>query len=82
MQTWPVRRVNDELGKNAAYAVIAADLLASGANPSPHELWPAVQAHYIQKTRRDPAATEQGELKVAVILFSEQQIVQPDGGPA
>jgi len=75
LQKWPVQRVDGELGKNAAYAVIAADLLVSGTNQSPRELWLSVQAHYIQRTRRNPAATEQGGVKVAVILFCEQQIV-------
>lgn len=75
LQKWPVHRVDNELGKNVAYSVIAADLLACRADPSPQRLWPAVQAQYIQHTRRNPAATEQGGVKVAVILFAEQQIV-------
>ena len=40
VQNWPIDRVNKDLGKNAAYAIIAVDLLASGAKPSHQELWP------------------------------------------
>src|SRR5919198_569298 len=38
-QVWPISRIDTELGKNAAYAVIAADLLSQGAEMSRAQLW-------------------------------------------
>ncbi len=76
LQAWSIDRVNRELGKNATYAVIAADLLGTGMDTSLRQLWPAVQARYVQATGQEPAMTEQGEVKVALVLFCEGQLVK------
>jgi hypothetical protein len=76
-QVWTVDRVKRELGKNAAYAVIAADLLAQGATTSLGELWPIVQAQYTAHTSDEPAGSEQGEVKMVIALFCEQQLIGP-----
>lgn len=70
-----VREVNRELGKNAAYAVIAVDLLQRGASQSASSLWPLVQARYTELTDEAPADSEQGEIKLVVALFCEGQLL-------
>lgn len=75
-QNWPIERVREELGKNAAYAVLALDLLEVGWQPKDIEsLWIEVRRLYRQKLADTPARTQQGAVKVASILFSEGQIV-------
>jgi hypothetical protein len=68
------REVNRVLGKNAAYAVIAVELLRDGATRSPSSLWPLVQARYAELTHESPADSEQGEIRLVVALFCEQQL--------
>lgn len=70
-----VHGVRRDFGKNAAYAVIAADLLEQGASPSAASLWPLVQARFSELTGEVPADSEQGEIKLVVALFCERQLV-------
>jgi hypothetical protein len=74
---WTVDRTNQQLGrnKNAAYSIIAADLLIQGAAPSAKTLWPAIQAEYVKHTGHEPAVSEQGEIRMVVGLFCDQKIV-------
>jgi hypothetical protein len=73
-QAWTVREVNRDFGKNAAYAVIAAELLARGATSNAKSLWSLVQTRYRDQTGQDPAHTEQGAIKLMIALFCEKQL--------
>ena len=79
-QNWTVERINEELGKNAAYAVLALDLLERKRNEkdtegdwSKAELWAKVQELYQKKLGEPPAQSEQGALKIALGLFERQR---------
>ena len=63
---------DQDLGKNAAYAVIAADLLAAGASAS--GLWSRVQSEFKRLTGDDSADSEQGEVRLVVALFRNQEL--------
>lgn len=73
-QNWPVPQIVKELGKNAAYAVIAADLCASGFVGSAKEIWEAARDEFRKQAHQEPAASEQDEVKLTMILFSESQL--------
>lgn len=73
-QDWPLKRVHDELGKNATYAVLAVDLLKRGV--AEEQLWDRIQKEYRRRFDDPPADSEQGEMRVALILYDEQQIVE------
>ena len=81
-QVWPISRIDAELGKNAAYAVIGADLLWQGGEMSRADLWAQVQHRYRTETGREPAITEQGEIRVVLSLFREKQLVRGTDQPA
>ena len=66
-----VEEVNLQLGKNAAYALIAVDLLQNGASRSAKSLWPLVQHRYMELTGTAAARSEQGEIRLVVALFGE-----------
>ncbi|HUU26233.1 MAG TPA: hypothetical protein VM123_00340 [archaeon] len=79
-QIWTLERVNEELGKNAAYAVLALDLLEmkrsekdTESHPSKAKLWAKVQELYQKKLGEPPARSEQGAIKIALSLFAEGQ---------
>jgi Ethanolamine utilization protein EutJ (predicted chaperonin) len=55
-----------ELGRNAAYAVIAADLCVVKPSRSLDDTWKAVGVEFRKHTGKVPAGTEQGEVKVAM----------------
>jgi len=77
---WPVDRVRERFGKNAAYAVIAARLLASGAVPHHHRsLWSRAQQAFRRETGQIPAKSDQGAVKVALMLFLDGMLVVPRG---
>ena len=76
-RAWTLDQVNHDLGSNAAYAVIAADLLAKDATISQGLLWKMVRTTYEQHTRREPATLEQGEMKIVLALFRAHQRVAP-----
>lgn len=74
---WTEDRVNQQLGKNknAAYAIITADLLAQGTTKSSKELWPTIQAQYTKHTGHEAAGSEQGEVRMVIALFYDQKII-------
>lgn len=74
-QSWTVARVNQELGKNAAYGVIAIDLLSGGSAPDVDSLWRLIQERFEKLTGEVAAINEQGEIKLIIGLFQEQQLV-------
>ena len=74
-QNWTLERINEELGKNAAYAVLALDLLESKSGWSKTELWSKVQESYQQKIGKPSAKSEQGAIGISLGLFTEGQIV-------
>ena len=74
-QNWSLERVNQELGKNAAYAVLALDLLDRKGDWSKTELWSKVQESYQQKIGEPSAISEQGAIKISLGLFTEGLIV-------
>lgn len=74
-QNWTLERINKELGKNAAYAVLALDLLESRNGWSKSELWSKVQERYQQKIGEPSAVSEQGAIRISLGLFTEGQIV-------
>jgi hypothetical protein len=74
LQPMTVARINEVLGKNAAYVVIAADLLEGGAPESLDSLWESVRAQYKMHTGEEPAESEQGEIRLVVALFRERQL--------
>lgn len=74
-RVWSVKRVNHELGKNAAYAIIAAELLANGSAPVVSSLWPVVRERFEELTGDEAAISEQGEINPVIGLFRERQLV-------
>ena len=80
--SWAVPQINQDLGKNAAYVVIAAELLEKGASPATKQLWPLVQARYQEYTGQEAADSEQGEIRLVVALFRERQLVNSQDGRA
>lgn len=74
-QNWSLERVNTELGKNGAYAVLALDLLESKRDWSKTELWAKVQESYQHQLGEPPAKSEQGAIRISLGLFTEGQIV-------
>jgi hypothetical protein len=74
-QNWTLERVNKELGKNAAYAVLALGLLERKRSEkyTEAELWAKVKELYQKKLGEPPAKSEQGAIKIALGLFEEGQ---------
>jgi hypothetical protein len=66
---------NKELGKNAAYAVIAASLLDTIRFHSDTELWSAVQSEFKRHTGDDPAISNQGGVRLVFHLSCSQDLV-------
>ena len=75
LQTRSVVEVYRELSKNAAYAVIAADLLAGDASRSSSALWRSVQSEFTRLTGDIPAESEQGEVRLVIALFRQQELL-------
>jgi hypothetical protein len=71
-----INSINQEFGKNAAYAVIALDLLEKQqAARDNAALWIQVQDLYRRTIHEEPAKSQQGVVALAVILFEEGQIM-------
>jgi hypothetical protein len=82
-QNWTLEIVNEELGKNAVYAVLALDLLEGKCNEkesegdrSKAELWAEVQELYQQKLGEPPAQREQGAIKIALAFLQKDRLCQ------
>lgn len=73
--SWNTAEVYRTLGKNAAYASITADLLATNPGQSASDLWPQVQREFTRCTGKPPAKSEQGEVRLVVALAHSQQLV-------
>ena len=74
LQARPLLDVDRDLGKNAAYGLIAADMLDDGESASLSELWPVVRNEYLRQTGKEAARTEQGEVRVVRVLFAEGEL--------
>ena len=75
---WPVERIRDQLSKNAAYAVIAALVLAREGFAGSHSaLWQRVQREFQAETGESPAESDQGAVRVALSLFLDGTLVSP-----
>jgi hypothetical protein len=75
-QQQTIHFINQEFGRNAAYAAIAIGLLEERkAARSEIDLWIQVRELYKSKIHEEPAISEQGEVRVAKILFEEGHIV-------
>jgi hypothetical protein len=71
----PIRFINQTYGKNAAYAVLALDLLEDGrAFRNIDDLWNQVKLLYRRTLNQDPANSQQGAITIALTLFEEDQI--------
>ena len=71
-----IKSINQEYGKNAAYAVLALDLLEKRQSTRDNaNLWIQVQDLYRKTIHEEPAKSQQGAVTVAVTLFEEGQIV-------
>jgi len=68
---WPVSRVVEELGRNAAYAVIAAELYLEEPGRSLQETWQAVRLEFRRQTGEEAARSEQGEVRVTLALSAD-----------
>jgi hypothetical protein len=63
-----VSDVNKEHGKNAAYAVLAVDILAEGNDYDVQQLWQRVKLLYLAATGEAPASKEQGQIRLVLAL--------------
>jgi hypothetical protein len=68
---WSVSQVRERLGKNAAYAVIAAKAHRANSQLSPRERWAVVRATFEREAGGRAAGCDQGEVRVAVALSEE-----------
>ena len=74
VQKLTIYEVRRALGKNAAYAVIAAELLHADGSQSVSTLWPRVQARFSELLNEAPAKSEQGEIKLTLALSREGKL--------
>lgn len=75
---WEITRINHELGKNAAYAVLSLEILRQqGGTTSRQALWAEVRKLYQQKLNEEAAKSEQGQIKITLALFNAKLIVFP-----
>ncbi len=71
-----VNHIYQEYGNNAAYAVLALELLENKqAAESKAGLWRQVQDLFRMRVREEPATSQQGAITIALTLFVEDQIV-------
>lgn len=71
-----LQEVNREFGKNAAYAILALNLLEAGwPSEDTDTLWSEVKRLYRQNLSEPPAQSQQGAVTIVSILFAEGQIV-------
>jgi hypothetical protein len=72
--------INQEYGKNAAYAILAIGLLEEGLGDlNQINFWIQVRERYRSTMHEEPAGSEQGEVRVARILYEEGQIITNQG---
>jgi hypothetical protein len=72
----PIKRVIEEFGRNATYAMIALLMFEqSWSEKTGGEIWDEVRMRFERDTGLIAAKTEQGVVKLAKILFEEHQVV-------
>jgi len=75
-QLMAINHINQEYGNNAAYAILALDLLGKKqAAETKAGLWRQVQDLYRIRVHQEPAHSQQGSINVALTSFEEGQIV-------
>ncbi|MBD2495245.1 DUF6979 family protein [Nostoc sp. FACHB-280] len=75
---WEITRINHELGKNVAYAVLSLEILQQqGGNTTREVLWADVRKLYQQRLNEEAAKSEQGQIKITLALFNAKLIVFP-----
>ena len=75
-QLMAINHINQEYGNNAAYAILALDLLGKKqATETKAGLWRQVQDLYRIRVHQEPAHSQQGSINVALTSFEEGQIV-------
>src|SRR5262245_15502351 len=72
---WPGPQVDQQLGKNAEYALIVAEMHQQHPTLAASRVWPLAQAEYEQQTGKEPAGSEQGQIRLVVALFREEQLL-------
>jgi hypothetical protein len=80
-RSWTIEKVNQELGKNAAYAVLALEILTREPEMIyfQSDLWSQVQRLYLQKIGEPAALSQQGQMTIILGLFTEKLIVANPG---
>ncbi len=76
LKNYSLAQIRQVLGKNATYAAITLQLLEQGATERGSALWSRVQASYKQQLGEAVAVREQGEVRLATMLFDEGQILR------
>jgi hypothetical protein len=75
-QRMAVNHIYQEYGNNAAYAILALELLENKQTAeSKAGLWRQVQNLFRIRVHEEPATSQQGAVTVALTLFEEKQIV-------
>lgn len=79
---WDLRKIDEKLGKNAAYAILALQYLQGTRgsvvrveNWTRAKLWAEVQKAYKQELRKKPAQSEQGAIGIVLGLFREGELI-------
>jgi hypothetical protein len=71
-----INHINQDYGKNAAYAVLALDVLEKQRETTTMaDLWRQVQDLFRTRVHQEPAKSQQGSINVAITLFEEGQII-------
>jgi hypothetical protein len=63
-----IQQVEEKYTRNAAYVAIAASRISKQGNLEARDLWDIVRAEYREQTGREPADSEQGEIRLVVAL--------------
>jgi hypothetical protein len=75
-QLMSINHINQDYGKNAAYAVLALDVLEKQRETTTMaDLWRQVQDLFRTRVHQEPAKSQQGSINVAITLFEEGQII-------
>ena len=68
LERWPLDRINTELGRNAAYAFLALGEIAAHPDRPDEQVWAEVRRQFHRRIGEEPAASEQGQVKVVRAL--------------
>lgn len=75
LQNWSIRQIREELGKNAAYATLAINVLNKNDAISGRALWQEVQSLYQRKLSENPANSDQGAVTLTKLLYTARCII-------